>query len=189
MDLLRLRSEVGQLRRQTNELAALRRETEQLRANMAAGAPRAAMAQSTPPGSNDVASANAVIFDPTAPVTAKLAALRILRSANARTDGVVKQMLQAFHASDNPDVRADIFRNLSRMTTPELKTPLLQAVSNSNEHPNVRQEAAENMAGFLPDPDVKAWLETLAFSEPDPEVRLAARRSIESYQRYLQRGR
>jgi RNA polymerase sigma factor (sigma-70 family) len=189
-ELLRLRGEVGRLRQQSNELASLRSETEQLRTSLNAERSRATPVQPQieRPNSNDVASANSVIFDRTATVDTKLAALRILRSANARPDDVVREMVQAYYATENPYSRADIFRQLEGVTTAELKKPLLEAVGNPNEFPDVREEAAETLGGFLPDPEVKSWLETLAEAEPDPEVRQQAQQSLLNYQRLRQGG-
>jgi RNA polymerase sigma factor (sigma-70 family) len=173
-ELLRLRGEVARLRQQAVELETSRKEKEQFRAGLDAA---------RNPGSNEVASAKAVIFDPAAGVEEKLAALRILRSANARSDDVVMQMVRVYYSTENPDWRADIFRQLGGVKTPELKRPLLEAVSDATRDPKVREEAAETLAEYLPDPDVKAWLDHLAAHDTDEEVRAQAKRSLQASQR------
>ena len=134
-------------------------------------------------GSNQFVAAKGAIFNAAAGVEDKLEALRILRSANARSDDVVKQMIQAYYSTDDPKLRADIFRQLSGVTTPELKRPLVEAVSDTTQHSEIRQEAAETLAHYLPDPDAEAWLEHLAANDTDKGVREEATRRLQRFQR------
>ena len=134
-----------------------------------------------PPGSNEVSTARSAIMNRESPIQDKLAALRMLRRADARTDDVVKEMALAYYSMDNDDAKADIFRQLDGVKTPELKTPLLDAVSKST-NTRVREEAAETLAAYLPDPDVKAWLEHLAANDPTQRVRREAQRSLRRLQ-------
>lgn len=180
-ELLRLRGQVGLLRQQTNELATLRREKDQLRANLDATQRRASQIGS--PGENEVATAKAVIFNPATAIAEKLTALQILRFADARSDDVVKQMVQAYRSTRDPDARADIFRQLSGVTTPELKLLLLESFRDETNTPKVREEAAETLANYLADPDVKTWLEHLTAHDPDAKVRAQAGKSLQSSQR------
>lgn len=172
-ELLRLRGEVGRLRQQASAQEALQKGNVRLRA-------RPDPAQSSV---DDVASAKAAILDPATAVDRKVAALRILRSANARSDDIVKQMLQVYHSTVDANVRADIFRQLNRVTIPELKTILLEAVRDPLQDSTVREEAAETLSSYLPDPDVQAMLEHLAAEERDPKVRAQAAASLEEPQR------
>lgn len=131
-----------------------------------------------PPGSNEVHSMKAVILDPATGVEEKLIALRTLRAADARTDDVVKQMIQAYYSTENAAFRADIFRQLDGVKTPELRAPLLEAVSKAADA-GVREEAAETLFHYLPDADVKAWLEHLAANDPNQRVREQAAQSLQ----------
>lgn len=134
-----------------------------------------------PPGSNEVFNARAAIMNRESPIQDKLAALQMLRRADARTDDVVREMVLAYYSTDNENSRADIFRQLDGVTTPELKVPLLEAVSQSA-NSRVRAEAADTLANYLPDPDVKGWLEHLAANDPTPRVRREAQRSLRRLQ-------
>ena len=120
-----------------------------------------------------------MIFDPAADIIAKLEALRTLRTADARTDDVVRQMVQVYYSTTNALARADIFRQLHRTTVPELKRPLLEALGDPSLDPKIREEAAETLDGYLADPNVQAWLEYAFRNDPDPNVREQARRSLE----------
>ncbi len=186
LELLKLRGEVARLRQQAGELETLRKEKAPLRTGLAAAKNQtadSALDSLRLADSNRVAAAKAVIFNAAAGVTNKLEALGILRSTGARSDDVVKQMIQAYYATDNPKWRADIFRQLSGVTTAELKQPLLEAVRDTNQHTDIRQEAAETLAHYLPDPDAKAWLEHLAANDADERVRAEAARRLQTYQR------
>jgi HEAT repeat protein len=133
-----------------------------------------------PPGSNEVASLRTVVLNPNAEPEEKVMALRVLRVADARSDDIVKEMIKAYYATEHGPLRADIFRQLDGVTTPELRAPLLEAVSKAAEA-EVREEAAETLFHYLPDPDVKAWLEHLAASDPNERVRQQATESIRRY--------
>ena len=172
-ELMRLRGEIGLLRQQTNELgAALAKATEGSRDPTRQNA----VAQEEPV--MDLESAKAVIFDPNADLVAKLEALRVLRRMSARSDDVVRQMVSVYYSTTNPDARADIFRQLHGMTLPELKRPLLEAVSNPNEFPKVKEEAAETLEGYLTDANVRAWLEHLAKNDENEAVRVQASETL-----------
>jgi len=132
-----------------------------------------------PPGSNEVISAQAVILNEQADVAEKLAALRTLRAANARSDEVVRQMVRAYYSTEDPRFQADIFRQLEGVTTPELKTLLLEAVSQAVDA-EVREEAAETLSSYLPDPNVRTWLEHLAKNDPSEGVRRQATDSLKN---------
>ena len=161
-ELLRLRGEVARLRQQTSELDALRKDNARLRMGLTASQnpPADGALQSLwQAESNRVSAAEAVIFNAAAGVADKLQALGILRAVNARSDDVVRQMVQAYYSTNDAKLRADIFRQLSGVLTPELKPALLEAVRDTKQDSEIRQEAAETLAHYLPDPDAKAWLE------------------------------
>jgi hypothetical protein len=166
-------------------VSGLRKEVARLQAGI--GAARLAVPNSSTPQPDEIANAKAVIFDSAAAVDAKLAALGVLRSANARSDDVVRQLVLVYYGTTNLAVRADIFRQLNEVKTPELKHPLLEGVSDSAQSTALREEATESLADYLPDPDVSAWLHHLAANEPDPKVRNQAAKSLEQAQRRTDR--
>lgn len=166
-ELLRLRNEVGLLRQRTNELAQLKRQP----------AP-AASGEQLPYPLHDVVSAEKVIFDPQAGIIEKLEALQVLRFNDARSDEIVREMVRLYYTTENSDARADIFRQLHGVATPELKRPLLEALSNAAEHSEVREEAAETLDGYVSDPLVRQWLKHVSTNDPSEKLRDQARRSL-----------
>jgi hypothetical protein len=183
-ELLKLRRQVAALREQLQAATNASR-----RAPGASGALRQEEAVPNAPSvdTNQVLSAKAVIFSTTAEVTQKLEALRLLRGANARSDDVVKQMIQVYHSTENPKWRADVFRQLSGVTTPELKPPLVEALRDTTQNTEIRQEAAETLAHYLPDSDAKAWLDHVIANDPNEQVRAEASRRLERWQRHQAR--
>jgi HEAT repeats len=126
----------------------------------------------------DVALARQQAMNSQASPEERLAALRALRSANARTTDVVHSMLQLQAASKDPKVRADIFRQLSGVKDAILKPPLIDAVLKDND-PKVREEAAETLASFTADPYVRSALNAAAQNDADPDVQKQARETLE----------
>ncbi|MCD6052211.1 MAG: polymerase, sigma-24 subunit, subfamily [Verrucomicrobia bacterium] len=184
-ELLRLRGEVGVLRRQVQELEALR-------AQAATSGPKAAQVDAgkggaKPDAAETIASAKAIILNAATGVEEKVAALRILRAAGERPDEVVSAMVRAYHATANPEWQADIFRQLNGVVNPELRVALLEAVANGKLDRKVREEATETLTGYLPDPDVKQWLEYLVNNETDEKVRAEAGRALANYERKVER--
>jgi len=108
----------------------------------------------------------------------RLAALRRLRSEDSRNHEVVLAMVELYKEEPSSRIRADIFRQLNGVTAPELLLPLVDAVADETE-PAVREEAAETLAHYLPNPQVTEWLEYLREHDPDEDVREQARESLE----------
>jgi hypothetical protein len=186
-ELLRLRGEIGRLRQQTGELGKLRGENEKLRTSLASGQNQKAeggLESVWLADCNRVTAAQAVVFNPAAGVGDKVTALRILRGENARSDDVVKQMIQAYSSTEDAKLRADIFRQLSGVTTSELKPILVAALRDPNQASEIRQEAAETLAHYLPDTDAKVWLEHLAANDADERVQEEAKMRPERPQRH-----
>ncbi len=136
------------------------------------------VAASGAPAPPDIAQSRQIALNPQASPEERLAALRTLRAANARTSDVVQAMLQLHATSANPDVRADIFRQLSGVKDAILKPPLINALL-KDEHPKVREEAAETLASFLADPYVRSTLNAAAQNDADGKVQKQARESLE----------
>lgn len=177
-ELLRLRGEVGQLRQKNSELAKAKKELQDAKAETAKGP---VPMQTTDELADQIQSAKAVILDPGEAVHRKLAALRVLRSADARSDDIVREMVSAYYSTGDQEARADIFRQLHGVHTPELKRPLVEAVSDPANRPELREEAAETLEGYTSDPNITAWLEHVAQHDENPKVREQASRSLEGF--------
>lgn len=111
-----------------------------------------------------------------------LAALRALRfqrhddGADARLD-ILPEVLEVARTSQDGSTRADVWRQLSGVDDPQLLGPLLDALG-SDPHPGAREEAAETLADFLPDPTVESALRTAMELDDDADVREQAARSL-----------
>lgn len=113
----------------------------------------------------------------------KIRALRALRGnqdefGDARNRDVVLSMIDLVETSEDPDVRADIYRQLSGVTEPDLKRPLLYSLANDSSA-EVREEAAETLEDYLPDSEVLAALRYAADNDQSKDVREQARESME----------
>ena len=150
--------------------AALQQQIDQMRKALAE---RGMM----PPDPAAIRAATQSILAPATTSMDKLSALRLLRAADARSDEVVLAMVTVYENESDPRIRADVFRQLDGVKTPELRDPLLQAVA-EEEVPDVREEAAETLAHFLPDDHVREWLEYLRDNDPNEGVRDQAIRSL-----------
>ncbi|MDQ3622475.1 MAG: HEAT repeat domain-containing protein [Verrucomicrobiota bacterium] len=131
-----------------------------------------------PPPAPDIAQSRQVAINPQAPVEDRLAALRSLRAANARSADVVQAMLKLQVTAADPNVRADVFRQLSGVTDPVMKPHLISGVL-KDQDAKVREEAAETLAPFWSDPYVQAALRSAAQNDPDPKVRKQALETLE----------
>jgi hypothetical protein len=108
----------------------------------------------------------------------RLEALRKLRGARLPdgTDarlGVVEEMVRLAESSQNENVRADVWRQLSHVTDRSMLSPLLAALQN-DASARVREEAAETLADFLPDESVRRALQHAADNDQNPKVRSQA---------------
>ncbi len=111
----------------------------------------------------------------------RLAALRTLRFSAPleRTAEVVESMLLLMEASADAEVRADICRQLDKVTDPRFQAALLFRVQR-DPSPKVREEAAESLGPLAGDPAVKLALEQAAAGDADEAVRRQAERSLKS---------
>lgn len=130
------------------------------------------------PPAPDIAQSRAVAINPHAPAEDRLAALRALRAADARTADIVQAMLNLQATATDPKVRADVFRQLSGVTNPIMKPHLINGVL-KDQDPKVREEAAETLAPFRLDPYVQAALRSAAQNDPDEKVRKQALETLE----------
>ncbi len=113
----------------------------------------------------------------------RLAALRVLRGrATGAVDprdvpALVAALAGLARTSPDADVRADVLRQLDGVRDPALRDPLLEALEHDTSW-GVRSEAAETLAGYLDDPDVRAALERAAAQDVNASVRHEAARSL-----------
>ena len=112
----------------------------------------------------------------------KLDALSALRFADweggdARTHDVVLSMIDLAENHAEAEVRADVWRQLDEVTDPALIDPLLRALA-LDTHPEVREEAAETLAPFLPDAVVEAALRYAFENDANRDVREQAGESL-----------
>ena len=122
-------------------------------------------------------------MDPSSTTDQKLQALRRLRGrtspdgADARLP-VLPAMIELVQTSDDPDARADVWRQLSHCTDVSLLVPLLDSLT-SDPSARVREEAAETLADFLPNPGVEAALRFAAENDASDRVRQQSLASLD----------
>jgi hypothetical protein len=109
----------------------------------------------------------------------RLQGLRALRGRRLEdgTDArllVLDDMLELARGSQDGGVRADVWRQLSGVTDRRLLQPLLDALA-FDTSVNAREEAAETLSDFLPDPAAESALRHAAENDPDAGVREDAR--------------
>lgn len=122
-----------------------------------------------------------VILDPTQTALAKSEAWEALRRADASTwtDAVVAEIVRVAQTSDDPEVRANIWRCADADRAHRLlRQPLLDAVLRDADE-RVREEAAETLENYVDDPAVVTVLERIVQSDASPAVRDEARRALE----------
>ncbi len=111
-----------------------------------------------------------------------ISALRTLRG-NHLEDGtdarlpVLPSMIELARTSVDGDVRADVWRQLSGVTAPELVAPLLDALAHDTDA-GAREEAAETLADYLPDPAIEAALRYAMEHDEARNVQRQAERSL-----------
>jgi hypothetical protein len=155
-------------------LATLQREIQEIKQSIRSTPVIFSVTRLTP---EEIQSATETLIDPGTEIGSKLEMLRNLRTADARSDQVVRHMANAYYSTEDPNQRADIFRQLDGVTAVELRAPLLYALENETA-PQVREEAAETLHHYLPDPDVQRWLEFVAENDPNERVRVQAAQSL-----------
>ena len=130
------------------------------------------------PSPEEIRNSKVTLLDARTEIGPKLDMLRRLRAGDARSDDVVRHLADVYYSTEDPNQRADIFRQLDGVTTWELRAPLLYAVENETV-PEVREEAAETLYHYLPDPEVRRWLEFLAENDQNQGVRTQAAESLQ----------
>jgi hypothetical protein len=137
---------------------------------------------SRPQPEGDVVDWQLRAMDAGATAEERLAALRALRFAeweggDARTGEVVAAMVDLARTADDAGVRADVWRQLDEVADPAMLDPLLAALANDPDS-EVREEAAETLAPFLPNPIVEAALRAAFENDASRDVREQAGESL-----------
>ncbi len=128
-----------------------------------------------------------LIFDPQTDIRTKLTGLRVLRTSDQLTDDDVRQMVHVFDQTTDPGAQIGIIRLLDDVRTPEFLDTLMQ-VSSTSENPRVRKEAIDSLSGYLPDPDLKDWLEVVARDNPNGQIKREADRLLKKFWPLEERG-
>ncbi|MCB9891633.1 MAG: HEAT repeat domain-containing protein [Planctomycetes bacterium] len=146
------------------------------------GSSTAGMPSTQRPARDDAAEASKhqiTAADANADVEQRMRALRHLRGIEGgRSPSVVAAMIHLAQTSQDPEVRADVWRQMSRAKDKQLVAPMMQAVQ-SDAHPKVREEAAETLGDFLDEPGVRSILQHVSENDVEEDVRRQARSSLE----------
>ncbi len=123
-----------------------------------------------------------IICDVTRTDRERLRALRALRSqpldSTPYSPEVFERLVEWMHLTENPEVRADILRNLHGGEASELKQPILDYLR-TDPDPKVREEAADTLEHCLDDPSVRVALNDAREHDSDEKVRKQAGRTLE----------
>jgi len=125
--------------------------------------------------------------DPNASLDERLLSLRALREANAAAPEIVADMAQLAQTSTDPVERAKLFRAFDGINDPNLMSPLVHGLQDSN--PVVRERAADALGSFASDPRIREWLNHVIANDADPRVKREAYAALEQSQRRGRRGR
>jgi hypothetical protein len=121
-----------------------------------------------------------LLFDESAGLRERLAALRVLRTSDRLTDDDLRQMVKVFDGTEKKRAQVEVIRWLDDVRTPEFIDTLMH-VSSTSENARVRQEAIDSLSGYLPDPDLKEWLEVVSQNDPNVRVKREAKRLLDHY--------
>jgi len=133
-----------------------------------------------PPTQDHIIRARSLLSNSGAGLREQLAALRLLRRSDQLTDDDVRQMVAVFNQTDDERAQIEIIKQLDEVRTPEFLDTLMN-VSSTSENARVRQEAIDSLSGYLPDPDLKEWLEVVAQDDPNKRVKREAQRLLDRY--------
>jgi HEAT repeat protein len=123
-----------------------------------------------------IASAQRQILDPNTSIDQKLTALHTVGEGGGDVSGSVAAMLQLAQTTQDPAVRAKIFRALDDFNDPQLVQPFVSALQDAD--PTVRRRALGGLRRFNGNPEVRKWLEYVATSDADPRVQKEAKQAL-----------
>ncbi len=114
----------------------------------------------------------------------RIVALQQLRSLGkgTRTGDVARSMIDLAQGTEDPKIRAHVWRNMHRADEKQLIDPMIQALAHDTDA-DVREEAAESLGFFLDVPRAKAALEHAMRNDAARGVRREAERSLEGKNR------
>ena len=138
------------------------------------------MAQRRAQRAQMAAAAAGVMLDPVNDDMAKIRAWQNMRmnAAEYWSDAVVAEAVRIGTTAEDPQIRADIWRQAhANHTHPLLLQPLLQALTTDPDR-SVREEAAETLDLYLDQPGVPETLQTASQYDADPGVRMQAATSL-----------
>lgn len=124
--------------------------------------------------------AHGMIFDDKVNTKRKLVALRILQTCGKRSDDVARKMVEEYYKTSDFNLQAEIFNILDGVDTPEFAQAILEA-SSSSPNARVRKEAVDALSGFLPDPELIDWLQQVATTDKNKDVRREADRLLNKH--------
>jgi HEAT repeat protein len=114
----------------------------------------------------------------------RIVALQQLRSLGkgARTGDVARSMIDLAQGTEDPKIRAHVWRSMHRADDKQLIDPMIQALAHDTDA-RVRQEAAESLGFFLGVPRAKAALDHAMHNDAARGVRREAERSLDGRNR------
>lgn len=128
-----------------------------------------------------VAALHERLLQPEATLDERLMALEVLRRGDAASTEIMAVMAGMAQQSQDPAVRARIFRALDGSEDPVLTGPLVQGLQDPN--PVVREEAADALSNLSADPGVEQWLRYVADNDVDPRVQREALQALQNRER------
>ena len=114
----------------------------------------------------------------------RIFALQQLRSLGkgARSGDVARSMIDLAQGTEDPKIRADVWRNMHRAEDKQLIDPMIHALAHDTAA-QVREEAAESLGFFLDVPRAKAALDHAMHNDAARGVRREAERSLDGRNR------
>ena len=131
-----------------------------------------------------VAELRAEAMDGTEMDILRIFALQQLRSLGkgARSGDVARSMIDLAQGTEDPEIRAHVWRNMHRADDKQLIDPMIQALAHDTDA-RVREEAAESLGFFLDVARAKAALDHAMRSDAARGVRREAERSLDGRNR------
>lgn len=120
-------------------------------------------------------------IDSQAGVRERLTAWHALEGAGSDIASATAALAQLAQSSQDPAVRADIYKAFDKSKDPSVVLPLVNGLQDSD--PRVRKQAADAIGSFAKDPRIQEWLNFLASSDPDQKVRKEAAQALKQLQK------
>lgn len=120
-------------------------------------------------------------IDSQAGIRERLTAWHALEGAGSDISGATAALAQLAQNSQDPAVRADIYKAFDKSKDPSVVLPLVNGLQDQD--PGVRKQAADAIGNFAKDPRIQEWLNFLATSDPDQKVRREATHALRQLQK------